>query len=128
MNQELVDWGNQAQQAWNPVVQPAGMFGIGNDTWAKWLGGKAADGTSITGIAPTAFNAISGIMGAWNGMQQLDLAKDQFAFQKQAFNKNWAAQTKLLNSQMRDRQNARNAADDAAYQDTTDYMRENEVK
>lgn len=47
------------------------------------------------------------LMGAWNGYQQNKLAKQQLAFQKDAFNKQYSAQRNLTNSQLEDRQRNR---------------------
>lgn len=64
----------------------------------------------------------------WQGMQQMDLAKEQLAFQKEAFAKNWQNQVQLTNTRMRDRQNARSSANPYAYQTANEYMANNEVK
>lgn len=60
-------------------------------------------------------------------MQNYGLAKDQFNFQKDAFNKNWAAQSKLTNASLSDRQAARVASNPTAYQSVSDYMKANGV-
>ena len=57
------------------------------------------------------FNAGLGTFGAalsaFNGWQQNKLAKQQLAFQKDAFNKQYAAQRGLTNSQLQDRETRR---------------------
>ncbi len=50
---------------------------------------------------------LGNVMGAWNGYQQNKLAKKQLAFQKDSFNKQYAAQRNLTNSQLEDRQRNR---------------------
>lgn len=69
--------------------------------------------------------ALSGLTGAWTGMEQLDLAKDQFAFQKDAWNQQFDAQRKMTNSQLEDRQRAReswNGAFKTTATPTAEYM------
>ena len=59
-------------------------------------------GKGIAGL-----QTLGNLMGAWNGYQQNKLAKQQFAFQQDAFNKQYAAQRALTNSQLEDRQRRR---------------------
>lgn len=81
------------------------------------------DGLVIPGIA-----AGTGLANAFLGMKQFGLAEDQFDFQKKAFNKNFEVQKNLTNSNLSDRQNARNAANPGAYASTADYMAQYGVK
>ena len=74
-----------------------------------------------------AIGAASALMNGYLGMQNYGLAKDQFNFQKDAFNKNWAAQSKLTNASLSDRQAARVASNPTAYQSVSDYMKANGV-
>lgn len=129
LNQGLLENMTQNQLAQN---LNSNSFNWGNMN--TWLGGKNADGTTVNGILPVGLGAMSGLMNAWSGMQQLKLGKealglqkDNFQFQKDTFNKNWKAQTQTLNTRMADRQNAR-VAFDSRHQDTSTYMKENEVK
>lgn len=67
---------------------------------------------SITGVETPgwgglALDSAQALGGAWMGMKQYGMAKDQLKFQKDAFNKNYAAQKQTLNSQLEDRQRAR---------------------
>lgn len=57
-------------------------------------------GKSLTGLAQ--------LLGAFSGMKQMDLAEDQFSFQKDAFRTNLTNQANLTNSQLADRQDMRN--------------------
>lgn len=91
------------------IFSRQGMFGQGG--WA----------------APTLQAATAGVQ-LWQGMQQLDLAREQMAFQKEAFAKNWQNQVQLTNTRMRDRQNARVGANPFSYQSTDSYMNQNEVR
>ena len=131
--------GGQGYTQPQAVDMSGGIFGgVGNflkdatgfgdsDTFAKLWGGKLEDGTQVNGIGSTLINTGLGAWNAWNGMQQLDLAKEQFAFQKDAFNKQYNNQRKLTNARLRDRQNARLAAAPNGYQSTDAYMKQNGV-
>lgn len=78
--------------------------------------GLNSNGLSTTSGNPGLSNFTKGIaglqtlgslMGAWNGYQQTKVAKQQLAFQKDAFNKQYGAQRNLTNSQLEDRQRRR---------------------
>lgn len=71
---------------------------------------------------------LTGLLGGYLGMKQLGLAKKQYEFEKDAFNKQYAAQRTILNADMRDRQQARVTARPWAAQSVEDYMKQNEVK
>lgn len=94
-------------------------------TGPDWLSMEGAFGKN--GWAGTALGAASGLMQGFMGMQNYGLAKDQLNFQKDAFEKNLANQTKLTNNSLEDRQRARVASNAGAYQSVDDYMRQNRV-
>lgn len=94
----------------------------GGDWMTDWFGGQ-----NQMGYIPAGIGALSAGLNAYTGFQQLGLAKDQLAFQKQAYSENMANQTKLTNAALRDRQAARYAANPNAYQNPDDYMAENKV-
>lgn len=95
------------------------------------LGYKAADGTQHMGWGGMALGAGQALFGAWDGMRNYNLQKDQLAFSKGAFAKNWDAQRKTTNSQLEDRQIARLASRQGAstnpYQSVGDYMKQNGI-
>ena len=72
-------------------------------------------------------SALQGMGNLYMGMQQYGLMKDQLAFSKDAFNKNYAAQSKMTNASLMDRQRARVAANSGAYQSVGDYMAQNRI-
>lgn len=76
----------------------------------------------------TGTGLLTGLLGGYLGMKQLGLAKQQFQFEKDAFNRQYAAQRTTLNAEMRDRQQARVTARPWAAQAVEDYMKQNEVK
>lgn len=95
----------------------------GSDWMTTWFGGKDAQtGNLSTGILPVGIGALTGLVGAYTGLEQLQVAKDNLAFQKDAFNKNFANQAKLTNSQLADRQRARVMDSPGAYESVGDYM------
>ena len=73
--------------------------------------------------------AASGLWGAYNGMQQNKLVKQQMANSLNQWNKNYANQVASYNTRLEDRQNARVAAQGTKYhQDTASYMEKNRLK
>ena len=96
-------------------------------SWDGFLGAKNADGTATNGWGGMALGALQGLGNAYMGMQQYGLAKDQLQFSKDAFNKNYAAQAKMTNASLMDRQRARVAANSGAYQSVGDYMAQNRI-
>lgn len=80
-------------------------------SWDGMLGGKNADGTSFNGWGGAALGALQGIGSAYMGMKQYGLAKDQLAFSKDAFNKNYALQKSTMQGRVDGKARARYAAD-----------------
>ena len=71
----------------------------------------------------------AGLWGAFNGMQQNKLVKQQMANSLNQWNKNYANQVASYNTRLEDRQNARVAAQGTKYhQDTASYMEKNRLK
>ena len=62
------------------------------------------------------------------GMQQYGVMKDQLNLAKQTAERNYQAQKSTVNASLEDRQNARNAANPGAYQDTASYMNQYGIK
>lgn len=91
------------------------------------LGKKLADGTTVQGWGSLGLGAATGLMGAYTSMQQLGLAKDTLAFNKQQYAQNFAAQQKTTNAQLEDRQRARVASNPTAFQSVGDYMKKNGI-
>jgi len=87
----------------------------------KWLGGTNAAGAQTMGYIPTALGIGNIGLNAFMGMKQYGLAKDQFNFQKDAFNKNYSLQKKTLNNTMANRARANAAANPNAMSEA-EYM------
>ena len=81
-------------------------------------------GSTITG----GLQGAAGLWGAYNGMQQNKLVKQQMANSLNQWNKNYANQVASYNTRLEDRQNARVAAQGAHQQDTASYMAKNRLK
>ena len=76
----------------------------------------------------TGLQAGAGLWGAYNGMQQNKLVKQQMANSLNQWNKSYANQVASYNTRLEDRQNARVAAQGANQQDTAAYMAKNRLK
>ena len=94
-------------------------------------------GQKLDGWGGLALSAGQGLLNAYMGMKQYGLVKDQFNFQKNAWNKEFEVNKNLTNSRLEDRQNRRNAeaGNMAAWgwgaskpQDTASYMARYGVK
>ena len=81
-------------------------------------------GATVTG----GLQAAAGLWGAYNGMQQTKLAKQQMANSLNQWNKSYANQVASYNTRLEDRQNARVAAQGNYQQDPSSYMDKNRLK
>ena len=88
----------------------------GPSWWDRIVGGKNADGTAFNGLGGLALGTLQGFGNLYGSMKNYGLAKEDFEFKKAFAEKNLANQTQLVNNQIRDRNNARNAANPGAYQ------------
>lgn len=113
-------------------VAPANSPGL-MQRFSSWLqdngilGYTDEKGNRFDGLGGMALNTASGAFNAYMGMKQLGLFKDQLNFQKDSFERNYAAQRDTLNTQMADRQAARVASNPGAYQSVSDYMAKNRI-
>lgn len=115
-------------QALAPSTANVGGPGFFQSDFMKGaLGYKDANGVQQQGWGAPLLGAISGIGQSWLGMQQLDLARDQFALKKDLALTNLANQQKLTNASLEDRQRARLGANPTGYQSVGDYMKKNGV-
>ena len=100
---------------------------INSPTWQQNLFGYTDDkGIKTNGMAGMALGAMQGLGSAYMGLKQYGLAKDQLAFQKSAYNKNYAAQRQSTNTDLADRQAARVAAN-SSYESVGSYMDKNRI-
>lgn len=90
-------------------------------------GTDPSTGLSSGGWAPVALGAGQAIFGALQGNKAMGLAEKQFQEGQRQFDLNFDAQRKTINTQLEDRQRARNASNSTAYENTDDYLRKNRV-
>ena len=81
-------------------------------------------GSTITG----GLQAAAGLWGAYNGMQQTKLAKQQMANSLNQWNKSYDNQVASYNTRLEDRQRARVTAQGDYQQDVDSYMAKNRLK
>ena len=67
-------------------------------SWDSAFGYTDANGSSIAGWGTQGLGAASSLMGIYGGMEQLGLAKKNYALQKQAFEQNYNANRTAYNS------------------------------
>lgn len=104
-----------------------------NGLFSNFLGDFFKPTVSKTGeVGPSQFGSLTSgagaLFNAFNGLQQLQLAKDAYKENKRQFDMNWGAQKSLTNASLEDRQRARVAANPNAYQSVSDYMNQYGVK
>jgi len=75
-----------------------------------------------------AVGAASGLLNSYMGMKQYGMAKDNLAESKRQYDSNYAAQKTTTNASLEDRQRARVASNEGAYQSVGDYMNKNGIK
>ena len=103
--------------ATNPDVVTGPLVSSGGPSlYDKFVGYKDLNtGNQVNGMGGLALNSLMGMGNLYMGMQQYGLMKDQLAFSKDAFNRNYDAQRTMTNNQIRDRNFARNAANPGKY-------------
>ena len=67
-------------------------------SWDSAFGFTDANGSSIAGWGTQGLGTASSLMGMYGGMEQLGLAKKNYALQKQAFEQNYNANRTAYNS------------------------------
>ena len=96
--------------------------------WDSFLQQRDANGMTSGGWGTAALGAGQGLMNAFLGYNQLQIAKDTLAANKDQFAKNFEAQKLTTNSALEDRQRARVASNPGAYQSVGDYMNQNRIR
>lgn len=80
---------------------------------------------SYDGLAIPGIQALGGLAQSWLGFQNLNLAKDQFAFQKGAFNDQYNQQVQQYNTMIADRANSRLGFSE---EDAANYIAKNSLQ
>lgn len=94
----------------------------------RFTGYRDPNGISDGGWGGLALGAASSLGNLWLGMKQYGLAKEQLAFSKDSFSKNWGAQVNTTNAALSDRQAARVASNPGAYDSVASYMAKYGIK
>ena len=120
---------NPGMEAWSPALEnPNVVFADlpqGNPGFADKLRDfNSQYGSTIMG----GLEAAAGLWGAFNGMQQTKVAKQQMANSLSQWNKNYANQVASYNTRLEDRQRARVSANPDAYESVDSYMAKNRLK
>lgn len=111
-----------------PTEAPQGLMDSFNAL--KWFGSTDKNGVRSMGKADYLLGGLGAIgsgLQAFTGLQQYGLAKKQFQFQKDAWEKQYAAQKGLINSELEARQNRR-VLEDPRNMATAEYMAKYGVK
>lgn len=95
--------------------------------FSSFLQGKNADNSTYGGYGQVGLGIAQGLGSMYMGLRQYGLAKDQLAFGKEQFNKNYAAQQTTTNTALEDRQAARVGANKLAYKSVSEYMNKNRI-
>lgn len=93
---------------------------------ANKLGGEIGANVNAMSFAEKGSALLGGVKGVWdayNAHKTNKLAKEQLAFTKDSFNRNFTAQAKTTNAQLADRQNARHKRDPNTFASVSDYMK-----
>ena len=127
-NANFSDLANSSAQSYM-ANRPTSFNNTGSGNWFKdsgFLGSTDEAGIKTDGWGGLALGAAQGLGSAYMGLKQYGLAKDQLAFQKSAYNKNYAAQRQSTNTDLADRQAARVAAN-SSYESVGSYMDKNRI-
>ena len=125
----MASWGNTPAAGAINTSQFMSPQMLANYAAPVGIGDKLRDfnsqyGSTITG----GLQAASGLWGAYNGMQQTKLAKQQMANSLNQWNKSYANQVASYNTRLEDRQRARVGANPNAYESVDSYMAKNSLK
>jgi len=107
------DWGQWLTPSAPPATKPSILPAESASTTPFW--GK--DGMGTFGL-----NMGQGILDMYLGMKNYGMAKDEMKQNKAQYRENFANQAKNYNTDLRDRQQARYAANPGIYQSPSDYM------
>ena len=108
----------------NPNVVFADTLQGNSNSANKFRDFNSQYGSTIMG----GLQAAGGLWGAYNGMQQNKLIKQQMANSLNQWNKSYANQVAAYNTRLEDRQAARVSANPDAYESVDSYMAKNRLK
>lgn len=125
-----IDWlgGGNAQKLDGKVMQYKPSTGS-SSSFGDWFNRDNA------GLALGALQGLSGLLGGFGALQQnkmakkqLGLARDQFDFQKDFANRNYANELSAFNTAMEDKINARAAQEGRDQNYVNDYLNRNRLQ
>lgn len=136
-----VDFGDGLTSYGNPAAYPStgtaavngGMFSGMSEYLPDFLTNGSifdqtgADGSKAQGWGMPALGAMSSLFSGYMASEKLNLAQEQFDFQKKAYEQNYAAKRSATNSALEDRQRARVASGNN-YESVGDYMNKYGIK
>lgn len=93
----------------------------------RFTGYNLKDGTKVNGWGGMALGGLSSLGNAMMAKKQYGLARDSLKENMRQYNQNFAAQRKMVNSQLEDRQRARVASNPNEYESVGSYMSRNGV-
>lgn len=123
---QLNSWGmpNAADNYFNGLNVGNNLSNPDSFKWGEFLlGGKDRPGALSLGL-----QTLGGLGSFYTGMKQYGQAKKALKQQNEHFEKNYAAQRNLVNSQLEDRQRARVASNPGAYESVGTYMDKNRIR
>jgi len=115
---EGIDWGGTSKLLDNAKGFDLGALGESLGGAADWLGSDTGQGV---------MGALQGLANSWMAFQKLDLARDQFDFNKSAWQQQYDNQASLTNTRLEDRQRARLGANPDGYESVGSYMKKHGV-
>lgn len=97
---------------------------------SKFLGGSIDTKTGIKdiGAGGAVLGGLQGLAGLWSGMKNYGLAKEQLAFSKDSFNKNYNNSLQSYNTNLEGRATEMKAAQGAGGMSVADYMAKHGIK
>lgn len=102
-----------------------GLYNPKGSNWFSNLGNWAAENTDLLKAGA---GLITGGLGAWNGMQQNKLMRQNMNQQAGQFREQMDLSKQNINRNLEDRQRARVASNPVAYESVQDYMKKYGVK
>ena len=121
--------GMQPKGATPGFLGDASFGGSSTPTWGQSAFGYTdKNGLKTNGWAGAALGLGQGLLQGYQGMQQYGMAKKAFKESQRQYNQDYAAQKKLTNANLEDRQRARVASNSGAYQSVSEYMEKHGIK
>ena len=112
----------------NPTQFDGSMNLVGDNKTFNWNPETGGGGLNFSDKLGLGIDTVNSVMSAINGHRAYSLGKRQLTAQTDQFNRQFAAQRGLVNSQLADRQDWRNRNMPNQYLSTADYMDKYGVK